>query len=184
MPRVFRLLILVLSVVLAQAGPAAAQSSNGQAPNSLLPVSSSPDSSLPASQVSQSSILGAWLTQNGDGVVVIAPCGIDICGRLAGFFLDHQSDPTPVDHRGVSQCDLPLINSARLIRPNLWKGHITDPRNGNVYGAELHLNPRGALVLRGYFGLPLFGESQTWTRYTGWLPANCRIIPAALPGNR
>jgi uncharacterized protein (DUF2147 family) len=123
----------------------------------------------------EATIAGYWLTQGRDGVIAIAPCGSDVCGHIAGVFLDHPTDPMPVDHRGVSQCDLPLITSAQLLRPNFWKGHITDPRNGNVYGAEMHLNPRGELVLRGYFGIPLFGETQTWTRYTGWLPANCRI---------
>jgi uncharacterized protein (DUF2147 family) len=120
-----------------------------------------------------------WLTQGGDGVVAIASCGADLCGRLVGVFLDRPTDPMPVDHRGVSQCNLPLITAARQIRPNLWKGHLTDPRNGHVWGVELHLDPRGNLALRGFFGVPLLGHTQTWTRYPGTPPTDCRIGPPA-----
>jgi len=81
----------------------------------------------------------------------------------------------PVDYRGVSQCDLPLITDASQVQTGLWKGHITDPRNGHVWGVELHLDSHGDLALRGFFGLPLLGHTQTWTRYRGKPPANCRI---------
>jgi uncharacterized protein (DUF2147 family) len=120
---------------------------------------------------------GFWLTQGSDGVIAISYCGTALCANIVGFFLDREEDPTPVDYRGVSQCGLPLITDARLIRPNLWKGHITDPRNGSVYGVELHLDPQGNLALRGFLGLPLLGRTQTWTRYPGKPPADCRIVP-------
>jgi uncharacterized protein (DUF2147 family) len=122
--------------------------------------------------------VGLWLTEDHEGVIAVSPCGNELCARIVGFFLDRPSDPTPTDHRGVSQCNLPLINDAAEVRPNLWKGHITDPRNGNVYGVELHLDPRGNLAMRGFFAVPLLGRTQTWTRYQGRLPADCRIMSA------
>jgi uncharacterized protein (DUF2147 family) len=123
-------------------------------------------------------LLGSWLTQDHDGVIVISSCGDGVCARIAGVFLDRPNDPMPVDYRGVSQCELPLITDAAQIRPNLWKGHITDPRNGSVYGVELHLDPHGNLALHGFLGIPLLGRTQTWTRYTGKVPSDCRIQPA------
>jgi uncharacterized protein (DUF2147 family) len=123
--------------------------------------------------------IGLWLTEDREGVIAITPCGTELCARIVGFFLDRPGDPTPVDHRGVSQCNLPLINDATQVGPNLWKGHITDPRNGNVYGVELHLDPRGDLTMRGFFAVPLLGRTQTWTRYQGPLPADCRIMAAS-----
>lgn len=123
--------------------------------------------------------IGMWLTPGRDAVVAIAPCNGGLCGRMVGLFLDRSTDPMPVDYRGVSQCNLPLITDARQIQPNLWKGHITDPRNGHVWGVELRLDPRGNLALRGFFGVPLLGRTQTWTRYPGTPPADCRIGPRA-----
>jgi uncharacterized protein (DUF2147 family) len=120
---------------------------------------------------------GLWLTRDRDGVIAISPCAGGLCARIAGVFLDNPGDKMPLDYRGVSQCGLKLITDARQIQPNLWKGHILDPRNGNIYGVELHLDPGGNLALRGFLGIPLLGQTQTWTRFTGKLPADCRIAP-------
>lgn len=139
---------------------------------------------LQQSQAASPAVVGFWLTQGGDAVVAISPCNGDLCGRLTGLFLDRPTDRMPVNYRGVSQCNLPLI-TARQIRPHLWKGRITDPRNGDVWGVELHLDPRGNLALRGFFGLPLLGHTQTWIRYPGIPPADCRIgPPPAVAGGR
>lgn len=123
------------------------------------------------------SIIGYWLTQDRDGVIAVTRCDNDmLCGRIVGFFLDRPGDATPVDYRGVSQCHLALFADVRQVRPNLWKGHITDPRNGSVYGVELSLQRNGTLALRGFLGIPLLGRTQTWTRYDGRVPADCRIM--------
>jgi uncharacterized protein (DUF2147 family) len=124
-------------------------------------------------------ITGLWLTQGHDGVMAVSSCGSYLCVRLVGVFLDHPTDPTPVDYRGVTQCNLPLVADARQIQPNLWKGHITDPRDGRVWGVELHVDPRGNLALRGFLGVPLLGQTQTWTRYPGTPPTDCRIVAPA-----
>jgi uncharacterized protein (DUF2147 family) len=123
-------------------------------------------------------LTGFWLTQDHDGVIAVTTCDGGLCAGIAGVILDHPGDPTPVDHRGVSQCHLKLITDARQIQPNLWKGHIVDPRNGHIYGVELHLDPRGNLALRGFLGIPLLGRTQTWTRYTGKVPDDCRLVAA------
>jgi uncharacterized protein (DUF2147 family) len=122
---------------------------------------------------------GLWLTQDHDGIIKIFPCNGGLCAQIAGFILDHPTDPTPVDYRGVSQCHLPLITDAKQIEINLWKGHIINPRNGTVYGVEFHLDAHNNLALRGYVGLPLFGETQTWTRYSGRVPSDCRLSTGA-----
>ena len=122
---------------------------------------------------------GLWLTQDREGVIAISPCGGNFCAHIVGVVLDHPDDKMPVDHRGVSQCDLPLITDASQVQPNLWTGHITDPGSGDHYDVELHLNPHGTLALRGFLGIPLLGRTQTWTRYTGRVPADCRLLAYA-----
>ena len=93
--------------------------------------------------------------------------------------MDKPSDPTPVDYRGVSQCHLPMITDAVQVEPNLWKGHITNPRNGEVWRVEIFLERDGNLGLRGYLGVPLLGQTQTWTRYDGKVPDDCRLTKPA-----
>lgn len=127
-------------------------------------------------------LTGLWLTQDHDGVMAVSPCEGGLCVTIAGLIMDHPGDPTPVDYRGVPQCHLPLVTDARQVRPNLWKGHITDPRNGSVYGVELRLDAHGDLALRGFVGIPLLGRTQTWTRFTGKVPSDCRLqarVPSA-----
>ena len=120
-------------------------------------------------------VVGLWLTEDHSGVIRISRCGSHVCVRIAGVFVDRPDEPTPVDYRGVSQCNLPLVTDARQIQPGWWKGHITDPRNGTVWGVELHLDPHGNLALRGFLLITLLGRTQTWTRYTASVPADCRI---------
>jgi uncharacterized protein (DUF2147 family) len=125
-------------------------------------------------------LTGLWLTQDHDGVMKVSSCNSGLCVAIAGVILDQPTDPTPVDYRGVSQCHLQIVSDARQIRPNLWKGHIMDPRNGSIYGVELHLDPQGNLALRGFLGIPLLGETQTWTRYGGSVPEDCRLPAGAV----
>ncbi len=120
-------------------------------------------------------LVGLWLTQDHDGVMRVSPCDGGLCVDIAGVVLDHASDPTPVDYRGISQCHLRLVSDAKPIGANLWKGHILDPRDGRVFGVELSADPRGKLALRGFLGIPLLGETQTWTRYPGNVPNDCRM---------
>jgi uncharacterized protein (DUF2147 family) len=130
---------------------------------------------LPVQAPAESPLTGLWLTQGRDGVIRISDCDGGLCAEIAGVILDHPRDPTPVDYRGVSQCHLPLISDAKPVRPNLWKGHILNPRNGGIYGVELRLDANNNLALRGFLGIPLLGQTQTWTRYPGKVPADCRI---------
>lgn len=119
--------------------------------------------------------VGDWLTGQGGAVVHIAPCadGGGLCGRIVAVVLN-QGTAMPSDYRGRPQCGFELIRpSAR--RGSLWRGGIVDPRNGKRYHAQFHVDRAGELALRGYLGLPIFGETRHWLRYRGPLPASCRI---------
>jgi uncharacterized protein (DUF2147 family) len=122
-------------------------------------------------------LVGLWQTQAKGGVIAVVECGGKICARIAGIVLDNPTDPTPMDYHGVSQCGLELVNDATETKPGLWTGHITDPRSGSTYGVEMWLEPDGRLALRGYLGVSLLGRTETWTRYGGSVPPDCRMTP-------
>jgi uncharacterized protein (DUF2147 family) len=126
--------------------------------------------------------IGAWLTSDRTGVIDFAACGSVLCGRIVGIVMDHPNEPTPRDHTGHSECGLPIINDAAETEAGVWQGHITDPRNGDVYRARLWLDEQGRLHLRGYILIPLLGQTQIWTRYRSPLPVDCRLTATAVGG--
>jgi uncharacterized protein (DUF2147 family) len=121
--------------------------------------------------------VGYWQTRDGGGVVEVTVCGNALCAHLAGIVLDHPNDPMPTDWRGDPQCGVQLISNARLIDSNLWRGKITDPRDGKVYDVELHIDREGRLAVRGFLGLVLLGRTDRWTRYHAVPSADCRMTP-------
>ena len=118
---------------------------------------------------------GTWQIENGRGVVAIAPCGDALCGRIVG--IDREPGiPLPTDINGRSQCGLTIITDMLPSDDGAWSGRITDPRSGAVYRAKLWVDEQGNLNLRGYVGIPLFGMTQVWHRYTGSLTSACDLV--------
>ena len=127
-----------------------------------------------ASTAATDSPIGMWSTENGHGVIAITQCGDALCGRIAG--IDRApADPIPMDVNGRSQCGLTIITDEKPNGDGTWLGQITDPRDGDTYQAKLWLDESGNLHLRGFIGIPLFGSTQIWRKYTGHLTAECGL---------
>ncbi|MBO1327399.1 DUF2147 domain-containing protein [Acetobacter suratthaniensis] len=121
----------------------------------------------PASAATDEKLMGYWLSQDHDGVFLIQQCGDVVCGRLVGMRYD--GTDVPRGHDGKVECNLMMLTGFRTMQDNARKmqGHILDPDTGHVYDAQIWNDGPDVLKLRGYLGLPLFGQTQTWTRYTG-----------------
>jgi uncharacterized protein (DUF2147 family) len=119
---------------------------------------------------------GLWLTENGEGVIWFQTCGTGLCGRIVGL-KDYQANGRPpLDWQGRPLCGLELTELAPR-GPNLWRGDIVDPRDGTRYDAEAWVDEQGRLRLRGFVVVPLFGSTQTWTRYEGSVTQDCHVLP-------
>jgi len=122
--------------------------------------------------------VGSWVRADGKSVFIIAPCGDGLCGRIAGFIIDDPSAPQPVDWRGQPMCNNRIIFvTPELGVRNRWHGTVTNPHNGQVWQALLAL-VNGNLQFSGYVGVPLFGKTETWTRYEGQIGPDCRLMDA------
>ena len=126
---------------------------------------------VPAARAQAPSATGGWLSEDGKGVIEIYPCGGKLCGKLA-WLAEPNSDGKPKLDRNNPDpalrrqplCGLTMLRDFRQLEPNRWgDGLIYNPENGKTYHATLTLDGN-QLKLRGYVGIPLFGETQTWTR--------------------
>lgn len=93
-------------------------------------------------------------------------------GVLAKMFLQPGQDPNVVcshckdDRHNKPWLGLEIIRGMRPAGPDSYEGGtILDPRDGNVYDAEMKLSPDGqTLIVRGFLGISLLGRNQYWTR--------------------
>ena len=126
-------------------------------------------------------IEGAWLTEDGGGVIDIEPCGSLYCGRIVGLAAASSGNPLPRDVNGNSRCGLQIVRGLAESDPGEWSGKITNPEDGQTYSARLTVDDRGRLHLRGYVLVPLLGQTQIWTRYGGQVTADCRMMQSDRP---
>lgn len=124
-----------------------------------------------------SPVFGQWLTENKRGVIEMFPCADKVCGRLFWMIdplrngkpsLDDYNPKPELRQRPL--CGMTILGDFRESEPQHWvDGWIYDPDSGKTYHATITLESSDILRLRGYVGIPLFGESQHWTRADGSL---------------
>jgi uncharacterized protein (DUF2147 family) len=118
---------------------------------------------------------GDWFTEDHRGVVHVGPCGAVLCGTVVGVS-DFRADGSAItDVHGRSQCDLAIIRGMVPGDDNRLHGTVTDPTDGKTYSAELWVGEDGALRLRGFIGLELFGSTQRWEKFSGHLRPDCHF---------
>lgn len=118
--------------------------------------------------------VGLWATKAEDGIFQIYQCGEHLCGKFVG--MQYKGAVPPVSSKGHSQCGfLMLQNFTHKDKSKYWTGKITDPRNEKVYDAKIWMENNNELKLRGYMGISLFGETQTWHRYRYPVSQDCHI---------
>ncbi len=117
---------------------------------------------------------GLWLTQTRDGVIEVYRCGApgELCARVAGM---EYTGAMPVDIWHRPKCGLGLMTFMKPQENGTWAGRILDPDAGKTYAANVWVAPGGVFKLHGYIGLPIFGETQSWTRFHGRLGAACHL---------
>ena len=115
--------------------------------------------------------LGTWET--GDSHLEIYECGGLLCGRIVA--LDEPFDEDGKEKTDGNNPD-PALRSRPIVGMDLiagffresdrkWAGGtIYNPRDGKTYKSTMTVRNDGALEVRGYVGIPLFGKTVVWTR--------------------
>jgi uncharacterized protein (DUF2147 family) len=92
-------------------------------------------------------------------------------GKLVKLFPRPGEKPNPIctkcqgEQKNMPTLGLTLIKGMQRNGRLYEKGTILDPRDGSIYSARMELSPDGQkLLVRGFLGIDLFGQSQIWRR--------------------
>ena len=98
-------------------------------------------------------VAGAWLTDDREGIVEIAPCGDRICGRLVKSLVPIKGPPVDRNNPDPALRSRPIIGLPVLLgfdeEDQVWRGRIYDPRHGRHYRATLERIAPDRLKVRG-----------------------------------
>jgi len=130
---------------------------------------------LPAPTLGAESLtpVGIWLHANERIRVEIAPCGERLCGQIVWFKWPNNAEGLPlVDLKNPNPVlrtrpllGLAILHDLRRTGERTWEGgKIYNPDDGAEYSAQMSIGDDGTLRVRAYVLLPLFGETQIWTR--------------------
>ncbi len=128
-------------------------------------------------------VLGDWLTEDKDGIVRLYRCGEAVCGKLfwikpsdkPGAALDDKNPDPKLRNRPL--CGMEFMGGfAPQSDGSYSSGWIYSPRHGANFNATIAAGEDDTLDLRGYFLVPLLGETQTWTRVKDAQPCNIPSI--------
>lgn len=135
-------------------------------------------------------VVGLWEQSHDDGRVgswfyIYERDGIYM-GNIVKMFLKRGEQPNPIctkcpgDQKNQPTLGLTLIKGMQRKGRNFENGTILDPRDGSVYQARMELSPDGQkLMVRGFLGIDLFGQSQVWRRLPDSAMAEvASLIPA------
>ena len=124
-------------------------------------------------------IHGLWINNKDVGkqkfAVMIEDCGNKLCGRLywlkkplSASGLPKRDKHNPNEAlRDRQLCGLQILTGFQYVGDNTWNaGEIYNPDDGLTFSSTMKLAPEGALKIRGYVGISLFGKTLEWVRPT------------------
>ncbi len=127
-----------------------------------------------AARAQGASPLGVWATAGGKSHIQVYRCGSFLCGKIVWLKQPNGKDGKPARDRhnpDPGKRSQPIVGLRIIsgLKPGAsateWKdGTVYDPENGKSYGVQITLSGAGKLAVRGYEGLPMLGETKTWTR--------------------
>ena len=116
-------------------------------------------------------LLGVWIPKEKDSHVEVFKDGDKYYGKVI-WMQEKDNGKLDTNNPDDKLKTQPILNMVFLKdfkedEPGKeWSdGTVYDPHNGKTYSAKIYYKNNDTLELRGYVGIPLFGRTETWTRY-------------------
>jgi len=115
-----------------------------------------------AAQNTAPDVTGVWIDHTGQGAVEITACGNRVCGRVVWL-----QNPNHKSRSGKRICGTQILGDLQRQSNNAWEaGWIYNPEDEERFSAALRLANANTLLVTGYLGIKLLGETFTWKRAT------------------
>jgi uncharacterized protein (DUF2147 family) len=116
---------------------------------------------------SADSIVGEWWTENKDGRIKFEKHEDGTYRGVLTWGLRPRSDRFNKDPRLRARPLIGMVIMWNLVYADgkYADGYVYNPEDGGTYRMKAWLTTRNSLKLRGYMGISLLGQTQTWTRY-------------------
>jgi len=120
-------------------------------------------------------ITGKWMSDNNDVAVEVFRENDSFAARLIWFDCSKPGDQKMIEHFDTENPDPKLRNrpwlgmvtvkDLQFDGKNQWVGGtIYDPNSGRTYRASIRMSAPNRLIVRGYWGIELFGESLNFKK--------------------
>ena len=116
---------------------------------------------------------GLWMDSDGEVILEWGPCGNGRCAKVAwlkqplgpeGLPLSDYRNPDP-KLRSRLVCGLDVATGFTKQSDGTWDGgSVYVPDEGKSYSGLAEVLSPTAVKVTGYIGLPIFGESEVWTK--------------------
>jgi len=122
-----------------------------------------------AGQPHSGDVTGVWIDHTGQGAIEIAPCGAFMCGHVVWL-----KNPDHKSNSGRPICGTQIIGDLHKAPNNVWdSGWIYDPERDMRFSIEIELKNEATLLVTGYLGIKLLGETFTWKRAPATFRERC-----------
>lgn len=114
-------------------------------------------------------LIGEWWTEGNEGRIAMARYkdgtyrGTTTCCKQADGPSTDVNNPKP-ELRNRAVLGIVLIWGLKYEDGEFVDGYLYNPRDGKTYRMKMVLVDRDTLQIRGYMGISLLGQTQTWKR--------------------
>jgi len=115
----------------------------------------------------EESIVGEWWTEKKDGRITFTKHDDGTYMGILSWGIRQRKDQFNKDPKLRDRPVIGIVLMWHLVYKDgeYEDGYVYNPEDGGTYRMKAWMMSRDSLKVRGYLGISLFGQTQTWTRY-------------------